>query len=56
VYVTSGTERAATTFPWREVLAAVGGLDVDAVATIGPHVDSATLGTVPSNVRVERFV
>ena len=56
VYVTSGTERAATTFPWREMFAALRGLDVDAVATIGPHVDPATLGTVPSNVRVERFV
>lgn len=56
VYVTSGTERASTTFPWREVFAAVRGLNLDAVATIGPHVDPATLGAVPSHVRVERFV
>ncbi|MEJ7722188.1 MAG: glycosyltransferase [Ilumatobacteraceae bacterium] len=56
VYVTSGTERPSTTFPWREVFSAVRGLEVDAVATIGPHVDTANLGDVPSNVRVERFV
>ena len=56
VYVTSGTEPPSVTFPWREVLAAVSGLDVDAVATIGPHVDPAAIGTVPANVRVERFV
>ena len=56
VYVTAGTEPPSVTFPWREVFAAVGGLDVDAVATIGPHVDPAGLGTVPANVRVERFV
>ena len=56
VYVTSGTELPSVTFPWREVLAAVSGLDVDAVATIGPHVDPAAIGAVPANVRVERFV
>ena len=56
VYVTSGTERAATTFPWRVVFGVIAGLDVDAVATIGPHVDLEDLGPIPSNVRVERFV
>ena len=56
VYVTSGTERASTTFPWCEVFAAVRDLDLDAVATIGPHVDPTALGAVPSHVRVERFV
>ena len=56
VYVTSGTEPPSVTFPWRELFAAVSGLDVDAVATIGPHVDPAALGAVPANVRVERFV
>ncbi len=56
VYITSGTERASTTFPWREVFAVVSGLDLEAVATIGPHVDPAALGTVPPHVRVERFV
>ncbi len=31
-------------------------MPVDAVATIGPHVDPDALGAIPSNVRVERFV
>jgi UDP:flavonoid glycosyltransferase YjiC (YdhE family) len=56
VYVTSGTEPPSVTFPWRELFAALDDLDVDAVATIGPHVDQAALGAVPPNVRVERFV
>ena len=56
VYVTSGTEPTAATFPWRDVFAVLGLLDVDVVATIGRHVDPAALGTVPANVRVERFV
>ena len=56
VYVTSGTERPSVTFPWRELFAALAAIDVDAVATIGPHVDPAALGAVPPNVRVERFV
>ena len=46
----------SVTFPWRELFAALGDIDVDAVATIGPHVDPEALGAVPSNVRVERFV
>jgi calicheamicin 3'-O-methyl-rhamnosyltransferase len=56
VYVTSGTERTATTFPWRDVFAVIANLDVDAVATIGSHVDPADVGPVPANVRLERFV
>jgi UDP:flavonoid glycosyltransferase YjiC (YdhE family) len=56
VYVTSGTEPPSVTFPWRELFAALSGFDVDAVATIGPHVDQVALGAVPANVRVERFV
>ena len=56
VYVTSGTERTATTFPWRDVFAVIAGLDVDAVATIGSHVEPADVGPVPANVRLERFV
>ena len=56
VYVTSGTEPPSVTFPWRELFAVLDDLAVDAVATIGPHVDPAALGAVPPNVRVERFV
>jgi UDP:flavonoid glycosyltransferase YjiC (YdhE family) len=56
VYVSAGTEPPSTTFPWAAVLVALGRLPVDAVVTIGPHVDEATLGPIPSNARVERFV
>jgi UDP:flavonoid glycosyltransferase YjiC (YdhE family) len=56
VYVSAGTELPSTTFPWAAVLAALGRSPVDVVATIGPHVDPAAIGTVPSNVRIERFV
>jgi UDP:flavonoid glycosyltransferase YjiC (YdhE family) len=56
VYVSAGTEPPSTTFPWRPVVAALGLLTVDAIATIGPHVDPAALGPIPSNVRIERFV
>jgi hypothetical protein len=34
----------------------LGDLDVEAVATIGRHIDPSTFGPIPSNVRVERFV
>jgi UDP:flavonoid glycosyltransferase YjiC (YdhE family) len=56
VYVTSGTEPPSVTFPWPAMFAALRALDVDVVATIGPHVDPLALGAVPGNVRVERFV
>lgn len=56
VYMTAGTERAGTLAPWAAGIAALGSLDVDAIATIGPHLDPAELGDVPANVRVERFV
>jgi UDP:flavonoid glycosyltransferase YjiC (YdhE family) len=56
VYVTSGTEPLAGTAPWAAIVAALGRMDVDAVATIGNHMDPSILGEVPRNVRVERFV
>lgn len=56
VYLTSGTESAAVQAPWASMLEAIGSLDVDAVATIGSHVDPSSLGDVAPNVRVERFV
>ena len=56
VYLTSGTEPAAAQGPWMAALEALGDLDVDAVATIGRHIDPSTFGPIPSNVRVERFV
>jgi len=56
VYLTSGTEPAAAQAPWTAALEALGDVDVDALATIGRHVDRASLGTIPPNVRVEQFV
>jgi UDP:flavonoid glycosyltransferase YjiC (YdhE family) len=56
VYVTSGTEPLGGTAPWAAMVAALGHMDVDAVATIGNHMDPSILGEVPRNVRVERFV
>lgn len=56
IYVTSGTEPLAGMAPWAAIVAALGPTDVDAVVTIGNHVDPSLLGEVPGNVRVERFV
>ncbi len=56
LYITAGSEVTATLAPWAAAFQAVADLDVDAVATIGPMLDPATLGVLPSNVRVERFV
>jgi UDP:flavonoid glycosyltransferase YjiC (YdhE family) len=56
VYLTSGTEPAAAQAPWAAALEALGDFDVDALATMGRHVEPASLGTIPPNVRVEQFV
>ena len=56
VYITAGTEPASAMAPWAAAVEALGSVDVDAIATIGKHLDPAVLGDVPSNVRVERFV
>lgn len=56
VYLTAGTEVAAQAAPWAAAFEALAGLEVDAVATIGPTLDPVTMGAVPPNVRVERFV
>ncbi len=56
VYLTAGTDQTAAMAPWAATIAALGAVDVDAIATIGPNLDPAVLGTVPTNVRVERFV
>jgi UDP:flavonoid glycosyltransferase YjiC (YdhE family) len=55
VYVTFGTE-ASMPKPWRLVLDAVAGADVDVVATLGTSIDPESLGTIPANVRTERYV
>jgi len=56
VYLTSGTEPASALAPWAAAVEALGSLAVDAIATIGMHLDPSVLGDVPPNVRVERFV
>jgi UDP:flavonoid glycosyltransferase YjiC (YdhE family) len=55
VYATLGTVVSGVT-PWRELLAALGSLNVDAIATIGSQIDPAEIGEIPVNVRVERYV
>jgi len=55
VYVTFGTQ-VADQAPWPEILAALGTVDVDAIATIGSGIEPSTLGPIPANVRVEPFV
>jgi len=52
VYLTSGTEPAGIGAPWAAALEALGDFDVDALATIGGHLDPDTLGPIPHNVRV----
>lgn len=56
VYLTAGTERVALNAPWVAAFEALAALDVDVVATIGPMLEPTSLGTVPANVHVERFV
>jgi UDP:flavonoid glycosyltransferase YjiC (YdhE family) len=55
IYVTFGTEMSGLA-PWVEVLDALGSVDADAVATLGSEIDPASVGAIPSNVRVERYV
>jgi UDP:flavonoid glycosyltransferase YjiC (YdhE family) len=57
VYVTSGTTPiVADRAPWRQTFEALAPFDVDVLATIGPRFAIESLGVLPPNVRVERFV
>ena len=56
VYVTFGTERAASDAPWPALLEAIGDRELDALVTTGAHADVETFGPLPDNVRVERYV
>ena len=56
LYLTFGTEPAATQAPWRAVLDAIAEQDVDCIATIGSHLDPDALGPIPANVDVVPFV
>ena len=55
VYATFGTEFGPVA-PWRDVIDALGSLDVDALLTVGSQVEPASLGPLPTGVRVERWV
>lgn len=55
VYVSLGTVVVAGP-AWRELFDAFASMDVDAVATIGLQLADADVGTVPPNVRMERYV
>jgi UDP:flavonoid glycosyltransferase YjiC (YdhE family) len=57
VYVTLGTIFArASGDLFERILAGLGSLDVDVVATVGRGTDPADLGPQPAHVRVERFL
>ena len=56
VYLTLGTYVHGQVSSLRAAVEGLGMLDVDALLTVGPGGDPATLGPVPSSVRVERFV
>jgi UDP:flavonoid glycosyltransferase YjiC (YdhE family) len=55
VYVTMGTV-FNDPGPLRTVVAALAGLDVRALVTVGPQGDPGALGNLPTRVRVERYV
>jgi UDP:flavonoid glycosyltransferase YjiC (YdhE family) len=55
IYVTLGTEMARTE-PWNAIFEAMADLPVDVVATVGRDLDIAGLESLPSNVRLARFV
>lgn len=57
VYVTLGTIfNSASGDLFERILAGLGDLDVDVVATVGRGTDPADLGPQPTHVRVERFL
>ena len=55
VYLTLGTVYSSAE-SWRSLLEAVADLPVNVLATTGTTVDPAELGTLPTNVAVERYV
>ena len=55
VYVTMGTVFNDPR-PLRTVLAALAGLDVRVLVTVGPQGEPGALGALPAHVRVERYV
>lgn len=56
VYITMGTVFNRLPGVMRTLVEGVEGLDVDAVVTTGRNVDPTSLGSLPPNVRAERYV
>lgn len=56
VYVTLGTVFNTTPGLFRTIFEALSTQPVQVLATVGSDVDPASLGPVPANIRVERFV
>ena len=56
VYATLGTVVNANPEVFRKVVAAVAGMDIDLVLTIGRNGDAATLGDLPANVHVAPYI
>ena len=56
IYATLGTFSNAEPAPFRTLLDALAGVDADAVLTVGDRIGRQTLGPIPGNVLVERYV
>jgi UDP:flavonoid glycosyltransferase YjiC (YdhE family) len=56
VYVTLGTVVNKLPGVFEAMLAALDGVDVNAIVTVGPDVDPARLGPQPAHVLVERYI
>jgi len=56
VYVTLGLSFARVPAVFRSIIDALDGLDLNAIVTVGLSLDPTTLGTVPDNVHVTRYV
>jgi UDP:flavonoid glycosyltransferase YjiC (YdhE family)/LPS sulfotransferase NodH len=56
VLATLGTVYNTDTDLFLRFLAALDGQDLDVICTIGEDADAAALGTLPSNVRIERYL
>lgn len=56
-YVTLGTVfNVESGDLFRRVLAGIGSLPLDVIATVGPQIDPAELGPQPGHIRIERYV
>jgi UDP:flavonoid glycosyltransferase YjiC (YdhE family) len=56
VYLTIGTVSFGAVEVLSSAIAEIAALDVDVLVTVGPEGETASLGEVPDNVHVERFV